>query len=149
MSKHLFYFRPGEEARMLARCQFGGAIGRGFGATFTYPIQGHPWRNNIRKSYELVLNEENQKLLFSEVKRLKLQHPIECLDSDQVWSDSSEKANGITRDREHNELCYTIGIMLEDHEPEEYYHIRENSEPFIKSELYNIISEFLSPYEQL
>lgn len=45
-----FVFRPGEERRMLTRCQFG-ITEEGCGATFTYPIKGMPWRRNVVKSF--------------------------------------------------------------------------------------------------
>ena len=149
MNKHLFYFRPGEEKRMLARCQFGLSESGVCGATFTYPIKGYPWRRNIMKSYNFSIDEGTSILLFNEVRRLRNEHPEECLDRAQLWSDSSEKANGITRDRMSNTLCYTIGIMIERREPEEYFSIRENSPALLESEIFKIISALIEPYEKL
>ncbi len=149
MAKHIFIFRPGEERRMLARCQFGLSENGSCGATFTYPIKGYPWRRNIVKSYELDIDTETGNLLFSEIRRLKNEYPEECLSNDQLWSDSSEKANGITRDRDTNTLCYTIGIMVEYEEPDEYYSMREDSKALLNSELFKVITNLLSPYETL
>src|ERR1700730_1208055 len=108
MSQHLFYFRPGEERRMLARCQFGIDEQGRCGAILTYPIEAYPWRRNISKSFRFDLSPEEQAALFTEVRRLKTEHPEECLADANLWSDASEKANGITRDRKTGTLCYTI-----------------------------------------
>src|SRR5437763_10906622 len=125
MGKHLFYFRPGEEARMLARWQFGVDADGRCGATFTYPIKGYPWRRNVMKSFEFNLSEEEKALLFAEVRRLRVEYPKECLTNDQLWSDSSEKANGITRDKSTGKLCHTIGILGDGGKREEYFSMRE------------------------
>lgn len=149
MKRHLYYFRPGEEARMLARCQFGASENGSSGATFTYPIRGYPWRHNVVKSYAFSLGETTTALLFAEVHRLKAQHPEQCLTNDLLWSDSSEKANGITRDRATGTLCYTIGIMVEHDTPEADFSMREDSEALRSSDLYKIISKLIEPYEKL
>jgi hypothetical protein len=149
MTRHLFYFRPGEEARMLARCQFGlGLDGKG-GALLTYPIKGMPWRRNIMKSYDFNFSQETTTLLFSEVHRIRTEFPSECLSIEQLWSDSSEKANGITRDRQTGTLCYSIAIYVERGEPEDSYALRENSEALLQSALYRTVSPLIAPYEKL
>ena len=148
MGTHLFYFRPGEEARMLARCQFGiDASGR-CGATFTYPIKGYPWRRNLVKSFEFTLTEQEKAILFSEVKRLKREHPDQCLTNHQLWSDSSEKANGITRDRATGKLCHTIGIVAEGGKWEEHFAMREDSQALLSSQFHKIISRLIAPHEK-
>ena len=148
MDEHLFYFRPGEEARMLARCQFGVTADGRCGATMTYPIRGYPWRRNIVKSYEFRLSTDEKALLFSEVRRLKAKHPTECLSNSQLWSDSSEKGNAITRDRSTGTLCHTIGISAAgEREWREYFAMREESDALLSSALYQTISRLISPYE--
>jgi hypothetical protein len=148
MTRHLLYFRPGEEARMLARCQFGlGLDGKG-GATLTYPIKGMPWRRNIMKNYAFNFSEEEAALLFSDVHRIRAEFPAECLSNEQLWSDSSEKANGITRDRKTGTLCYSIAIYVERGNPEESYALRENSEALLESTLHRTISALIAPYEK-
>jgi len=149
MNRHLFYFRPGEEARMLARCQFSvGEDGR-CGAILTYPIKGMPWRRNVVRSYEFCLPEETKALLFADVHRIRTEFPAECLSNEQLWSDSSEKANGITRDRATGTLCYSIAIYVEGGKPEESYALRENSKALLESVLYRTISALTTPYEKL
>lgn len=149
MTRHLFYFRPGEESRMLARCQFGIAPDGRCGATLTYPIKGMPWRRNVMKSYEFNLSGQTKGLLFAEVHRIRAEQPAECLSYEQLWSDSSEKANVITRDRTAGTLCYSIAIYLEGGETEESYALRENSNALLESELFRTISALIAPYEKL
>src|SRR5690348_6688470 len=127
MSRHLYVFRPGEEARLLARCQFGASMGGRCGAYLTYPIKGYPWRRNPRKSVAGQLNPKDTELLFAEPGRILAEYPAQCLPNAALWSDSSEKANGITRDRATNTLCWTIGVTATYAEPEVYFAIREDS----------------------
>ena len=149
MTAHLYYFRPGEEARMLARCQFGVAPDGRCGAVLTYPIKGFPWRHNIQRRHEFELAEATRHLLYAEVRRLRREHSEECLVSDQLWNDTSEKANGITRDRASGTLCYSIGLLLEEGGWEEFFSLRENSPALTTSGLYTTISALLSPHERL
>ena len=133
---------------MLARCQFGVRDGR-CGATLTYPIKGHPWRKNIVRSYEFALRPDTIDLLFAEVARIRREHPEECLGQEQLWSDTTEKANGITRDRSTSTLCYTISIIREDGTHEESFALRENSTALVRSALFQVISELIAPYAKL
>jgi hypothetical protein len=150
MNRQLLYFRPGEEARMLARCQFGVVAGSGrAGATLTYPIKGYPWRNNVRRTFEFNLGRAVTDLLFSEVARIRRDHPSECLSHEQLWNDMQEKANGITRDRETGTLCYSVLVIAEDGSHPEQYGLRENSSALLTSELYKIVSELVAPYEKI
>jgi hypothetical protein len=149
MRKHLFYFRPGEEDRMLARCQFGINVEGRCGASLTYPMKGMPWRKNPMRSYEFHITDVTKELLFNEAHRLLAEHPTECLANEELWSDSSETANGITRDRQTGTLCHTIAIYPETGEPYLYYGIRENSEALLTSPLHIIISGLIAPHEKL
>ena len=101
------------------------------------------------KGHQFPIDKATKDLLFSEIHRLRREHPEECLATEQLWSDHSEKANSITRDRATNTLCYTIGIMVEYGEPEEYFAMRENSEALLGSQLYQIISRLIQPYESI
>lgn len=134
---------------MLARCQFGLSENGSGGALMTYPIKGYPWRRNVIKNYSFPFSREQTILIFDEVNRLKANYPDECLINSELWSDSSEKGNGITRDRASGVLCYTIGIMVEEADPDVYFSIRENSEALINSVLYKTISKLIEPYEML
>lgn len=92
MKRFLFYFRPGLEARMLARCQFGCDEDTGScGATLTYPIKGMPWRRNVRRGYRFNLDTHDIATLFAEVSRIRRDYPRDCVESDALWSDFSEE----------------------------------------------------------
>ena len=150
MSRHLFYFRPGEEARMLARLQFGCDEDGKCGATLTYPIQGLPWRRNITKSFEFDIGAETAERLFSDVMRLRLEHPGECLtDVDKLWNDTSEKGNGIARDRKSGTPCYSIAIWRDDGGFDEQYLLKENSGALLNSAIYRIVTDLVAPHEKL
>ncbi len=133
---------------MLARCQFGIDVTGRCGASLTYPTKGYPWRNNIVKHFEFHLSKEETAHLFREVRRLKAEHPSECLANDQLWSDSSEKANGITRDSTGT-LCHTIGISEDGGHWEEHFAMREDSDALLQSSLYQAIARLIGPHERL
>jgi hypothetical protein len=133
---------------MVARCQFGIDAHGKCGATLTYPIKGYPWRRNTMKHYEFHLSEEEAALLFTEVRRLKAEHPKECLSNEQLLSDSSEKANGITRERSTGTLCHTIGISGDGGHWEEHFAMREDSDALLTSSLYKTVSRLIGPHEK-
>jgi hypothetical protein len=145
----LFYFRPGEEARMLARCQFGIAPDGNCGATLTYPIKGHAWRRNPSRDYAFEISDQTKSQLFADVARIREEFPADCLSQSELWADSAEQANSITRDRATGKLCYTIGLYRSNNETEDYYSLREDSPALLSSTLYRVISELIEPYEKL
>jgi len=118
------------------------------GASLTYPIKGYPWRRNPTKSVESQLTTKDAALLFAEPSRILAEYPEHCLTNEALWSDSSEKANGITRDRVTNTLCWTIGVMVAHAKPEAYFALRENSLALTNSALYLYVMKLIAPYEQ-
>ena len=148
MFRNFYYFRPGEESRMLARCQFG-ITSRGCGATLTYPIKGYPWRRCVIRSYSFDISEEIKVLLFNETHRIKNEYPEECLAIDKLWNDHAEKGNAITRDRDTNILCHDISIISGYDDIKLQYSIKENSPALINSELYKLISKLIEPHEHI
>ena len=134
---------------MLARLQFGCDENGKCGATLTYPIPGMPWRRNIMRGFQFDVSEETAELLFSEVVRLRLDYPRECLTETELWSDPSEKGNGITRDRKSGTLCYSIAIHREDGGFDEQYSIKETSEAFLSSALYRVVTDLVAGHERL
>ncbi len=150
MSEHLQYFRPGEEARMLARCQFGLSRDGRCGATMTYPIEGFPWRRNPSKSFEFEIDPELTKTLFDEVADMQEAHPDHCLTDDVLWCDHSEKANGITRDQKTDTLCHTIAIYDGDWQStRHYYSMKEDSDVLRSSKLFETVMSLIKPHERL
>ncbi len=88
-------------------------------------------------------------MLFHEVQRIRVESPEHCLTNDRLWSDHSEKANGITRDMSTGTLCYTIGILAPTGTWTEYYSLREDSEALLSSTLFRVISGLVAPHEKL
>ncbi len=149
MKDHLFYFRPGEEAKMLARCQFGLERDGRCGAMMTYPIRGHPWRRNPVRTYEFHVRPEEAHALFDEVATMPERHPNECLKGDALWSDQSEKANGITRHRKTGKLCHTLAIYRGPGEAVVYFSMEEDSPALCSSSLYRTVAGLIAPYERI
>ncbi len=131
---------------MLARCQFGLSPDGTCGAIITYPIKGYPWRRNPMKKLTFSIDRELASELFLEISKIREGFPCECLTED-LWSDTSEKANGITRDIATNTLCYTMGIYDIDGKLIEYYSLRENSLALLGSKLYNTVADLIADYE--
>jgi hypothetical protein len=149
MPKQLIFFRPGEERRMLARCQFGAVLDSGAGATLTYPLKGVPWRKNPMKHVTFDLTAGMVENLFESAWKIKEITPEECLAADRLWNDVSEKANGITRDRESNTLCYSISIFELGASPDLQFSIRESSQALKNSLLFKTVAELIRPYEAI
>lgn len=82
---------------------------------------------------------------------LPRRHPEACLNNDQLWADSSEKANSITREPTTNTPCVTIGI-LERGVWQCYYALRETDPVLLQSNLYGLVrklaADFLPPDEK-
>lgn len=135
---------------MLARLQFGCAENGKCGAILTYPISGMPWRRNIMKSFAFDIGAAMAERIFSDVTRLRLEHPHECITNHRLlWNDTSERANGITRDRNSGALCYSIAIHHDDGGFDEQYSIKENADALLKSALYRLVSDLVAPHERL
>jgi len=83
--------------------------------------------------------------LLQEAIALPRQHPAECLTNEQLWADSAEPANSITRDRQTNSRCLTIGVW-EQGQYRSCYSVSENSRALLDSELYRSISSLLEPH---
>jgi hypothetical protein len=107
-----------------------------------------PWRRNITKDVGLEIDDATRSALFADVSRIRLQYPSECLASDDLWSDFTERANAVTRDRATNTLCHTLGIYLGDGTVSDYYCLRENSEALLTSLLYREITRLTEPFER-
>jgi hypothetical protein len=147
--EQLIYFRPGEEARMLARLQFGFEPSGRCGGTVTYPIKGYPWRRNPEKTVEFQIPPEQVSLIFREARELPEKYPEQCLGEDDLWSDHSEKANGITRDDQTDTLCHSIYIYNQSGETLLDYDLREDSPALLGSFLYKTVTRLMEPYERL
>jgi len=110
-----------------------------------FPIPGTTWRYTRHREFSLQIDPAAAAALFQRAIALPLQFPSECLKGAELWADSSERANSITRDRESNSLCLTIGVW-ERGQSKTYYSMPENSRALLDSELYRGISSLLKPH---
>jgi hypothetical protein len=148
-ARDFYFFRPGEQARMLARCQFRiDKLGR-CTATMTYPSKSMYWRRSTIKSYTFELDSATQAHLFAEVERIRRDAPSQCLDDGMLWSDTSETANAITRDRKSGKLCVEIAVIKKGGELEDRFSMCEDAPAFVSSALYKTIFELIRPHEKL
>lgn len=77
-------------------------------------------------------------------------HPDHCLTDDVLWSDHSEKANGITRDLETDTLCHTIAIYDGDWKSSRhYFSMKEDSKVLRSSKLFETVMLLIKPHESL
>ena len=151
LGKHLHVFRPGEAARSLPRWQFGMDEGGRCGVFINIPIPGLSWRHTRRKDLAWQLDGKTALTLFDEAMTLPERFPNECLHDDALWSDQTEPANGITRDRETDTACLTISVS-ERGQWLSYYSLKETSHALKSLELHRVIRSQIesafSPREQ-
>ncbi|GAC1376713.1 MAG: hypothetical protein NVS3B3_16190 [Aquirhabdus sp.] len=147
--RQLFFFRPGEAARGLPRWQFG-LFNTGLaGATLTYPVAGMSWRwRHCHHQYmNVTLDSFTTEAIFKEVEAMMMNAPEECLPNEALWSDVTEKANGITRDRATSTLCLTFSILeLSTNTTSCYFAMKEDSPVLLNSIVYRVVNGLLAPY---
>jgi len=144
--RHLYFFHPGEASRSLPRWQFGlDQTGR-CGATLRYPIKGMPWRHYHTRIMEATLDAFTTAKIFAEVASMPVTAPAECLATEVLWSDSTEKCNAITRDRASDTLCLTLGISDENGTFQTYFSMREDSPVLSGSVVHRVVAGLLAPY---
>jgi FKBP-type peptidyl-prolyl cis-trans isomerase FkpA len=138
--KTVFVFRPGEAARNLPRWQFGMHESGRCGVSISIPIPGLSWRwrHTRKKILEWNLDRRATSALIDDAMTLPLRFPNECFSHDELWSDSAEPANGITRDRETNTLCLTISVSERGQQLSSYA-VKETSPALHNSELHRTI----------
>lgn len=144
--KQLLVFHPGEQARNLARWQFGLREGESVaGVGITHPVAGATWRHARSKGFEVKLNDVQVREIFESVQSTLAGHPTVCLRNDQMWADSSEKANSVTRDQITNALCVTVYIY-EGRALVLSYGLPEDSPVLLNSRFYQFILSALEPH---
>ena len=138
----LHLFLPGQAAEGIPRCQVGlHEIGE-VTAFITRPIPGHGWRGAPMRMIQLNSVSFSASELLDEALGLPDRVPGDCLSIDQLWSDSSEAANGITRDRESNSICVSICVRELDKELASYS-VRIDSKAWLDSAMNRFVSELL------
>lgn len=143
--KHLYFFWPGEASRNWPRVQFGLEGDGRCGVTLTIPQPGCTWRYARSHSIQHHLEKSDGSLLFDEVATLPLKYPQACLSNDQLWADSSEKANSVTRDSLTNTPCITIGIS-ERGVWQCYYSLRVTDPVLLQSNLYGLVKNLVAKF---
>ncbi len=68
--------------------------------------------------------------------------PEDCIAHDDLWSDSSEPANGITRDQATNTLCITVTVE-ERGQPICHYSLKETSKAWIASKMCRALCDLM------
>jgi hypothetical protein len=142
--KFLHVFHPGEAARNQPRWQLGLHEDGHCGVLLNIPIPEMTWRHTRKRSAEWHLDHETTAALFQEVIDLPVQFPIDCLKNEELWADSSEPANSITRDRKSDKPCVTFGI----YEKGQHlgYSLIETSQVLLKSKIYIKLMDLLAPF---
>ena len=115
----------------------------------TYPIKGYSWRRNPVRSYEFHLTAAEASELFDEVATMRERYPSECFDNETLWSDQSEKANGITRHAKTGKLCHTLAIYRAPGEAVVYFAMEEDSVALRGSRFFKMVTALTAPYEVL
>jgi len=97
--KELSILSPGEASRSLPRWDFRMGEDGYCGALVILPIPGLSWRHASQRIIEWHLDRETASAVIEEALSLPVRFPQDCLPNERLWSDKSEPANGITRDR--------------------------------------------------
>jgi len=134
----LFIFRPGEVARNLPRWQCTVDEKGRCGALVSIPIPGLSWRYTRTRSVAWQLDPVAASALIEEARSLAIRFPRDCLTNDRLWSDMSEPANAVTRDRETDTLCLTFSVN-ERGQYRSYYSLKENSPVLLGSGIHRDI----------
>jgi hypothetical protein len=141
--RHVIVYHPGEAARNLPRWQLRISEDGSCGAGLWFPIPGTTWRHTRRREFTTQLETSLVAGLLDEAATLPIRFPMECFSTDELWADSSEPANSITRDTATDTLCLTIDFW--ERNQHNYYRMRENSPALNESELYRVINSLIQP----
>ncbi len=136
--RQVIVYHPGEAARNLPRWQLRITEDGSCGAGLWFPIQGMTWRHTRQLRFATQLAVSLVAELLDEAATLPIRFPTECLSTNELWADSSESANSVTRDRATDTLCYTIDFC--ERNQRNYYSMRENSSALVESALYRFIN---------
>jgi hypothetical protein len=134
---------PGEAARNLPRWSVRILEDGSFGAGLWFPIPGMTWRHTRPWYFTAQLEAPLAAVLLDEAIALPARFPAECLSTDELWADSSERSNSITRDRATDTLCLTIDVW--EGNRQSYYRMREDSPALKEAELYRVINSLIQP----
>lgn len=140
--KHLFVFHSGEAARNQPRWQFGLDEDGRCGVSITHPIPGMPWRYTRHSSREAKLDAETAKSFFENAFAMPNSFPEDCYRWEEVWSDTTERGNGVIRNNATNIPCLNINVMERGQLLCNFY-LAETSRAMIESPLLRFITSLL------
>jgi peptidylprolyl isomerase len=143
--KSLHIFRPGEAAQSISRLQFGLHEGGQAGVSVTTPVPGYSWRHARHRNHEFQPDNDLTIALFKEALTMPRNFPEDCLYHDDLWSDLSEPANGITRDLATGTRCISISVY-ERAEIICHYSMKESSNAWLSSRMCRALSELMEPH---
>jgi peptidylprolyl isomerase len=143
-------FIPGSVKDSKVRCQATlGADGHG-SAFITRPRPDGSWRRCSFVPVWLTPDPQRCTSIIEEMRTLPNQRPDDCLSNDVLWSDSSEPANGITRDLATNTPCVTIRFG-DFSSPQQYFSIKSTSRLWrdspLRAELLRLLADHLEAGE--
>ena len=147
MNRHFHASRPGEAAKNNPRWQFGITNDDRCGAIITHHIPDVAWRHAITKHYDIPITAQDAVTVINGAYDFKRMHSSECLENNEMWADTSEHCNSITRDAINNVLCLTFGLWI-DQKIDLYFGIREDSEFLKDAEFYKFIIQELVKYDK-
>jgi hypothetical protein len=142
--KSLLIHHSGEAARNLPRWQFSLHEDGRCGAMIEYPIPGLTWRYVRRKNIDIKLDKTAVQDMFESVSEFPKQFPKDYFKYEELWADTTEKANSITRDRYKNSLCLSIYIY-ERGQQICHFGVSEFNQAMLNSKFYKVINDFLVP----
>jgi hypothetical protein len=145
--KSLHIFRPGEAVRSIARLQFDLHESGSCGGFITTPVPGYGWRPARSRHIPLQPDMGTVRELFDEAMLMPEVHPQDCIAHDDLWSDSSEPANGITRDQATDTLCISTTVD-EMGQHLRHYSMKETSEAWLASKMCRTLSELMESHSQ-
>lgn len=143
--KRLRILHPGEAATDSPRWSFGLFEDGRCGASITRPHPVYGWKHPSSQDVDFQLDPRTADTLLEEARRLPLEHADECLGLHQMWADSSEPGNGISRDIATDTMCIGIGI-------EEqgvwycHYSLKHDGPAWTSSMIHRAVSDCLAPH---
>jgi hypothetical protein len=143
--KHLYIFHPGEQARNQPRWQVGLNEDGSYGISILSPVAvpGMGWRFAGQTHRQSKLDIDSVNEILNEVLKMQERYPNECFRNEDLWADSSEKGNSVSRHKATNAACITIGIQ-ERGEWTTYFSMAEASPGLLESRLSNWINSLLA-----
>jgi hypothetical protein len=141
--RYVIVHHSGEAARNLPRWSVRISEDGVCGAGLWLPITGMTWRHTRPWYFTAKIEASLAVRLLDEVITLPARFPTECLSTNELWADSRERGNSITRDRATDTLCLTIDVWEGDRHS--YYRMRENCPALKEAELHRVIYSLIQP----